>query len=295
MGELRKKMEEDMTLRGLSFATQNRYVQSVTQLVRHFKCHITNINQQSVRDYFLFLKEKTKLSPSTINVAYYGIRFFFENTLEQEWRIFNLLKPVKNRKLPVVLSAEEVNNILQHVYNPTYHMCLILIYSCGLRISEGANLKVADIDSKRMMIKVIGKGNKMRYVPLAHDLLEPLRQYWRSHRNQDVLFPGYGDGDPCKIPDGQSKPITTRSISRAFKNALSLAKIIKPATVHTLRHSYATHLLEHGVDSRIIQIILGHKNINSTAIYTHLTANLNRKFHSTLDQMIKTVRLTARS
>jgi site-specific recombinase XerD len=234
------------------------------------------------------LKEKTKLSPSTINVAYYGIRFFFENTLEQEWTIFSLLKPVKNRKLPVVLSAEEVNNILQHVYNPTYRMCLTLIYSCGLRISEGVNLKVTDIDSKRMMVKVIGKGNKMRYVPLAHDLLEPLRQYWRSHHNQDVLFPG----DWSKIPDSKPKPISTRSISRAFKSALSLAKITKPATVHTLRHSYATHLLEHGVDSRIIQIILGHKNINSTAIYTHLTANLTRKFHSTLDQMIKTVRLS---
>jgi len=285
MGELQKKMVEDMTLRGLSPATQSRYIQAVKGLSRHFKSQVICLTQDDIRKYFLVLKEQKTLSSSTINVAYYGIRFFFENTLEQKWTIFNLIKPVKNKKLPVVLSAGEVKNILHHVHNPTYRMCLTLIYSCGLRISEGANLMVTDIDSDRMMVRVLGKGNKMRYVPLPKDILGPLRLYWRSHRNPDVLFPGA----PAKIPKGKSMPITTRSIGRAFKGALPLAKITKPATVHTLRHSYATHLLEHGVDSRTIQIVLGHKNINTTSIYTHLTANLTCKFHTTIDQMMKII------
>ncbi len=195
-----------------------------------------------------------------------GIKFFFERTLQREWVTFDLVRPPKSKKLPVVLSREEVRQVLGNLKQFHYRVCLTTIYSCGLRLGEGLRLQVADIDSDRQMLHVRqGKGAKDRYVPLPATTLTLLRQQWRFHRHAQWLFPAR------QQPQTASQPMNASGVQRAFKAALVDIGIQKHATVHTLRHSYATHLLEEGVNLRVIQAYMGHKSPTTTAIYTHLT------------------------
>lgn len=263
-------MIEDMSLAGLAESTQDRYVRSVSTLARFYDRSPDRISEQEVREFFLYLKEKKKLSPRTIVPIFYGNRFLFEKTLGREWRIFGIIKPARRRNLPEVLSFEEVKRILSHVHHPVYRMCLTTIYSCGARLKEGINLQVSDIQSSRMVVRIKGKGDKIRYAPLPQRTLHLLRKYWHTQRppfNQHAcpwLFPSLKTG----------KPISAGSLGSAFRDALKKAAIDKKATIHTLRHSYATHLLEEGIDLRVIQIVLGHNSPKTTAIYTHLTPKI---------------------
>jgi site-specific recombinase XerD len=200
-----------------------------------------------------------------MTIALCAIKFFFERILGRNWTLLELVRPQREKKLPTVLSGEEVRKILGCVTQLRYRVCLALIYSCGLRVGEGTRLKVADIDSSRMMIHVHGKGAKDRYVPLPESTLELLRQYWKTHRNKELLFPAQGD----RL---QTKPITIRSVQAAFNRAIERTRINKHSSVHTLRHSWATHLLEAGVNLRLIQAWLGHSSPSTTTVYTHLTA-----------------------
>ena len=280
---LRQRMLEDMQLHGLAPGTQKKYVQGVKALARHFGCSPVKITQEQVREFFLYLKNKKKLSPHTITPIYYGIRFLYEKTLNQKWNIFDIIKPVKTKRLPVILSFKEVKQILSHIYHPIYRMCLIMIYCCGLRISEGVNLRVEDIDKSRLVVRITGKGGQMRYVPLPGLILQRLRNYWRFVRPRfprPFIFPSE------KSTSEYSQPISYRSVESAFKDALKRAGINKEATVHTLRHSYATHLLENGVNLRTIQILLGHKSPKTTAIYTHLTPHLAQVVNDAVNKMI---------
>jgi site-specific recombinase XerD len=263
-------MVEDMQLRGLSEKTQEAYVGAVRQLAGHYGKSPQHIGDEELRQYFLHLTNVKQLTPSTIRVALYGIKFLFQHTLRKEWPTLDLVRPRREKKLPVVLSVAEVHRILRIIRRPRYRACLSTIYACGLRLREGVHLQVRDIDGDRMMVHVRhGKGAKDRYVPLPVPALEMLRRYWRTHRHPEWLFPApTKSGVPLSTA---AKPMSVSGVQRAFKAALQESGIQKQASVHTLRHSYATHLLEAGVNLRVIQAYLGHSSPQTTAIYTHLT------------------------
>lgn len=270
MTSLRQRMVEDMQLRGLSEETQEAYVRAVRQLAEHYGKSPQRISDEELRQYFLHLTNVKQLSSSTIKVALYGIKFLFQHTLRKEWPTLDLVRPRREKKLPVVLSVAEVQRVLGIIRRPRYRVCLSTIYACGLRLSEGVHLQVRDIDSDRMMVHVRkGKGAKDRYVPLPVPTLEMLRRYWCTHRHPEWLFPApTRSGVPLSTA---TEPMSIDGVQRAFKAALQESGIQKKATVHTLRHSYATHLLEAGVNLRVIQSYLGHSSPKTTAIYTHLT------------------------
>jgi integrase/recombinase XerD len=267
---LRQRMIEDMQLRGLATQTQVAYVRAVRQLAEHYNKSPDCISEEELRQYLLYLKNEKRASASAFKIALCGIKFFYERTLQREWVTFDLARPVRQHKLPVVLSVEEVQRILGCLRLPRYRACLGVIYACGLRLREGVFLQVPDIDSDRMVIHVRhGKGNKERYVPLPQGTLLALRQYWVIHRNPVWLFPARPPADVS--PAAVTQPMDPSSVQRAFRIALQESGVQKAATIHTLRHSYATHLLEAGVNLRLIQAYLGHSSPASTAIYTHLT------------------------
>ena len=282
---LRQRMIEDMQLRGLSERTQELYVRAVRQLAEHYGKSPEQISEEDLRQYFLYLKNVKQYSRSTSTVALCGIKFFYEHTLRREWPMLTLIRPPRERKLPVVLSRQEVHRVLGCLRRSHYRICLSTIYSCGLRLEEGVHLQVSDIDSDRMMIRVRGKGRKERYVPLPQRTLELLREHWLTHRHPVWLFPARGQGGSL-LPSAK-RPMSRRSMQRAFQAALKEGDVQKPATVHTLRHSWATHLLEAGFNLRQIQVWLGHSSLATTAIYVHLTRNTEVQATKTIDQLME--------
>lgn len=270
MTHLRRRMIEDMQLRGFSPKTQETYLRSVRQLAEYFNRSPEGITEEDLREYFLHLKNVRRASRSTCTQALCGIKFLFEHTLKRSWTTFELVRPPREKKLPVVLSQEEVRRVLSCLKSFRHSVCLSTIYSCGLRLREGIQLQVADPDSDRMLIHVRkGKGGKDRYVPLPDRTLILLRQYWQTHHHPQWLFPAR---TPRGVPLSKaSKHISPSSMQKALRAACLASGIQKHVTVHTLRHSYATHLLEAGVNLRRIQAYLGHASLKSTSIYTHLT------------------------
>ena len=285
MTELRKRMIECLQLRGLSERTQESYVRAVRQLAEHYHKSPDLITEEELRQYFLYIKNVKHYSRSTATIALCGIKFFFERTLEKDWTTFSLVRPAPEKKLPVILSREEVRQILECIKLPRYRVCLATIYSCGLRLQEGTQLRVTDIDSARMMIHVRhGKGAKDRYVPLPERTLTLLRQYWTTHRNPLLLFPSPGHGE---VPLATSTEALHRSsVQDAFRAALKASGHHKRASVHTLRHSWATHLLEAGVNLRLIQEWLGHSSPATTSLYTHLTVKAEQLGAAAINQLM---------
>jgi integrase/recombinase XerD len=283
--ELRKRMIECLQLRGLSERTQEAYVRAVRQLSEHYHKSPALITEEELRQYFLYLKNVKHYSRNTSTVAICGIKFFFENTLNRHWALFGLVRAPREKRLPVILSREEVRQLLGCLRLPRYKVCLTTIYACGLRLQEGTNLRVADIDSARLMIHVRhGKGAKDRYVPLPERPLLLLRQYWASHRNPLLLFPSPGHGE---VPLATAtEPMHKSSLQDALGAALKESRLNKRVSVHTLRHSYATHLLEAGVNLRLIQAWLGHSSTATTNLYTHLTERATARGVQLLDQLM---------
>jgi len=288
MSVLREKMIEDMQLRGLSIRTQESYIGAMRQLVKYCHKPPDQIGEQEFREYFLYLKNVRRVSRSTCTIALCGIKFFYEYTLKREWHTFELIRPPHEKKLPVVLSVEEVGRILRCVRLEHYRVCLTTIYACGLRLLEGVHLQVKDIDSQRKMLHICqGKGGKDRYVPLPDVTLEMLRQHWREHRNPVWLFPSPEAMRAGLLGIGQvGKAMNESGVQKAFRAALRQSGIRKEATVHTLRHSYATHLLEAGVNLRVIQLYLGHASPSTTAIYTHLTSVTETQATDKINEML---------
>jgi len=285
MTELRKRMIECLQLRGLSERTQDSYVRAVRQLAEHYHKSPDLISEEELRQYFLFIKNVKHYSRNTMTIAICGVRFLYQHTLNRNWAIFGIVRPAPEKKLPVILSKKEVRQILSCLRLPRYQVCLKTIYSCGLRLQEGTNLQVADIDSARMMIHVRhGKGAKDRYVPLPERTLALLRQYWKQHHNPVLLFPAEGRDHIDLLRS--TEPMSKSSVQEAFHAALKQSRISKRASVHTLRHSWATHLLEAGVNLRLIQEWLGHSSPATTSVYTHLTAKAEQLGAQAIDQLM---------
>jgi len=263
-------MTEDLQLRGVSANTQRAYLGAVKHLAEHYHKSPDQLSEAELRGYLLYLKREKEVSKSTFTVYLCGIKFFYEHTLKREWPTLDLARSRPEKKLPVVLSIAEVGRILGCVRKLRYRVCLSTIYACGLRISEGVCLRVADVDRERMSLCVRNsKGNKDRYIPLPERTLAMLRGYWRRHQHAEWIFPVAYRNEP--IPPTAQTYMGMTSVGLAFRMALQESGVKKSATVHTLRHSFATHLLEAGVSLRVIQAYLGHSSPRTTAIYTHLT------------------------
>jgi integrase/recombinase XerD len=270
MTPLRKRMIEDLQLKGYSHQTQKRYLCAVQSLATHYRKSPADITEPELRGYFLYLAEDKRCARGTLKATLAGIKFCFATTLGRPWPVLGLIRARRESKLPVVLSQAEVRAIINCVRLPVYRVCLTTIYSCGLRISEGVALQVSDVDSQRMVLRVRGKGNKDRQVPLSQATLDSLRRFWKLHRSRPWLFPVQMQHHRAL----QEGPIAADTLREAFCRARQQSGVKKMPTVHSLRHSYATHLLEAGVQLRVIQEILGHRNANTTAIYTHLTTEV---------------------
>ncbi len=273
MTPLRQRMIEDLKLRGYADATVCAYTQAVAQLARFFNESPDQLTEEQVRDYLVHLATVKTVARATHTIALCGIKFFYEQTLARRWTVLNVARPKKEKKLPIVLGRDEVWKILSCVRIPVYRICLITIYSCGLRLMEGAHLQVPHVDGARKMLHVTGKGAKDRCVPLPDVTLELLREHWLTHHQPICLFPA--TRQPTQ-PGSETdvRPISRDSLQKAFKRALKQSGVHKRAHVHTLRHSYATYLLEAGVQLQLIQEYLGHSSPRTTAIYTHLTRKI---------------------
>ena len=287
MTPLRQRMIQDMQLRGFSARTQECYAAAVRQLAEHYHTSPDQLTEEHLRQYFLYLANQKKVARATATIALCGIKFFYEQTLHRQWPTLKLIRPPREKKLPVVLSREEVRRALGAVRIPVYRACLTTIYAGGLRLLEGSHLQVPDIDSDRMLLHIHGKGKKDRYVPLPQPTLEMLRAFWRTHRSPLWLFPAPTRHGLKHSLTHNGGPVTRSSLQSAFRRALKHCGIVKRAHIHTLRHSYATHLLEAGVNLRIIQENLGHGSARTTQIYTHLTCEVRATLTDPLNQLMQ--------
>ena len=223
-------MIEDMQLHGFAIRTQEAYLSAVRQLAKHYRKAADQINEEELRQYFLFLKNEKHAARATCTLALCGIKFFYERTLGRDWKTFEFLRPPKEKKLPRVLSVGEVGRVLGCVHGSRYRVCLSTIYACGLRLLEGVRLQVKEIDGERQVLHICqGKGGKDRYVPLASACLKLLRQHWLTHRNSTWLFPS-----PF---EETHQPRNASGVQRACRAAVQERGVHKEATLHTLRHS----------------------------------------------------------
>jgi len=286
---LRQRMIEDLQLHGLAAKTQDAYVRAVRQLAEHYGKAPDRITEEELRQYFLYLQNERHVSASSFTIALCGLKFFYQQTLQREWATLDLVRPAREQKLPVVLSTAEVGRILACLRQPRYQVCLGTIYACGLRVQEGVHLQVHDIDGDRKLLHVRHpKGGQERYVPVPSHTLERLRQHWASHRDPLWLFPAGWQSAGTRHSTATG-PMSVSGVQRAFQAALLASGVQKLATVHTLRHSYATHLLEAGVNLRIIQAYLGHRSPQTTALYTHLTQPAERLATDAIDRVMAEV------
>ncbi len=277
MGKLHDRMDRELRIRGYAENTRKSYIGNMRCFVRFFMRPPDELTAEDVKQYQLFLTKDKRVSWSTFNVHVCAIRFFYREVLRVEWDVKQIPYQRSGRRLPVVLSCEEVRALLDTTTNLKHRALLMILYSAGLRTGEAIHLRPVDIDSGRMMIRVDqGKGRKDRYVMLSEKLLVTLRRYWREYQPALWLFPGQ---DP-------SCPLTRGSLEKLFTRAKKKAGIQKPVTPHSLRHSFATHLLERGVNIRVIQRLLGHRSLRSTEIYTHVAESYVRDTRSPLDDLL---------
>jgi integrase len=281
------KSIEALQLAGMSESTQLCYTRSVRLLVDYCGKAPDLIDEDELQDYFLHRINETKWSPGTMKICYSGIKFFFANVLKREWHLFKILRAQPERSLPCVLTKAEIDGILKHVRTFHNRVYLTTVYSCGLRLQEGLHLQVSDIDGERRMVHVHrGKGAKDRYVPLPDETYLLLRNYWVTHRNPVLIFPALGRGG--KGGATAKGPMAKDSVQGAMRKARIEAGIKKRrVTIHTLRHSYATHLLEAGVNLRVIQKYLGHSQLETTMMYLHLTKKGNEDAANIVNEIMR--------
>ena len=275
-----------LQLAGMSQRTQECYTRSVRMLVDFYGTTPDQISELQLQDYFLHRKNVDQWSAATMRICYSGIKFFFVNVLKRDWHTLELVHAKREQRLPTVLSIPEVRSILNTVRTPQNKAYLTAVYSCGLRLHEALHLQVGDIDSDRMRIHVHrGKGAKDRYVPLPEATLDILRSYWKLHRNPVWIFPRLGRSG--KEGPNATGPMNKSSVQGALRRVLKQLNFKKRISIHTLRHSYATHLLESGVNLRRIQQYLGHNSFNTTMVYLHLTTQGHERAYQIINELMK--------
>ncbi len=277
MTELRQKMIRAMELRNLSDNTQRRYLDAVTGLAKHYHQSPDQLTKEMIEDYLLYLKNDKGNAPNSCASTLSGLRFFYKRVAEQKISIdYSLARKVQ--KLPTVLPQEDIENIINATDNLKHRLILMTTYSAGLRASEVIALKPENIDSKRMLIKVRGKGDKDRYTLLAKKLLPELRHYYKKFQPKTYLF-------PSSYKHKKHQPLSYGSVHSIYEKTRKKAGVKNGAGIHTMRHSFATHLLEAGYDIRKIQVLMGHRRLSTTMIYLHVSRQTLSKIPSPLDLM----------
>ncbi|MCL5021036.1 MAG: site-specific integrase [Bacteroidetes bacterium] len=272
-------LRRELKLRNYSYKTFKAYRSHLREFTKYISPkHPRDLNEQDVRDYLLHLIQDKKLTAGTIGQVISAIRFLYVELYKRPFAIAGIPRPLKEQKLPVILSLDEVRRIFAGLGNKKHRIMLMLVYSAGLRVGEVVRLKPENIDSDRMMIHIRGgKGKKDRYTILSGVVLEGLRDYWRAYRPERWLFEGQEKG----------KPYTVRSAERVFEKAVKKAGVSKCVSIHSLRHAFATHLLEQGTDIRFIQELLGHSRVRTTEIYLHVSKKDLGQIRSPIDIMMQ--------
>ena len=274
MTPLRQRMIEDLTIRNYSPRTIDIYVDRLAKFAQYFGQSPDRLGPAHIREFQLFLVETKKASWSQYNQSVCALRFFYRVCLGKTWMIEHIPFPKQPRRLPVVLSREEVQRLFEAVSNVKHRTILMTLYATGLRVSEALALQIADIDRQRMLLRVRqGKGRKDRYVPLSQTLLDELRRYWRFYRPPSWLFPSTDAG----------RALTAGTVQKACNKAARKAGLSKRVTPHTLRHSFATHHLEAGTNLKTIQVLLGHRHLNTTSLYLHVAVQALGQRRDALD------------
>jgi site-specific recombinase XerD len=276
MGKFRDLMDEELRIRGYAPNTRQAYLRAVRDFVRHFMRPPDQLTLDDIRRYQLHLTQDRHASWTHFNQIVAALRFFYGEVLKQDWNIRRIPYRRTGRKLPVILSPEEVAGLFHATTNLKHRALLMTMYSGGLRVGEVTHLRVRDIDSQRMVIRIEqGKGRKDRYVMLSPYLVSVLREYWKAFRPTDVLFASPKSG----------RPLSREAVNDAFHRARRRARIRKPAVPYSLRHAYATHLLEGGTNLRVIQTLLGHRSVRTTQLYTHVAGSYLHDTQSPLDRL----------
>jgi site-specific recombinase XerD len=276
MDTLREKMLAELQLRGITLRTQTAYLREIAKLENYFNRSPEELGEEEVKEYLVHMLEDRGLSSGTYKYYAAGIKFLYRTTLNRGEVVEKIKYPKAKIKLPVVLDLSEVRTMLSVMENLKHRAVLTITYSAGLRVSETAHLKVTDIDSKRMMVRVRqGKGGKDRYTILSKTTLECLREYWRAYRPKDWLFEGQKEGSH----------ICYTSLRNIFVEAKERAGITKPVGPHSLRHAFATHLIEAGTSLHHVQLLLGHKSPKTTTVYLHVSKMNLAQVSSPLDSI----------
>jgi len=275
MGKLHDRMQEDLLLKAYSPHTQRAYLCCAGHFANHYLRSPEEMGEQEIRGFLLHLVRDRKASPATLGMYVNALKFLYTITLKRPEAVKGISHPKRPKTLPVILSPEEVLRVLAAISSVKYKAIIATAYAAGLRISEVCGLRLADIDSQRMRIHVrSGKGKKDRSVMLGESLLALLRQYYQKVRPQgEYLFPG----------QKPQRPLSTTAVRQVLRKVIRETGLAKRVTMHTLRHCFATHLLEAGTDTRILQVLLGHSSIRTTLRYTHITDRLVQKLASPLD------------
>ncbi len=278
---LRQRMIRDMELAGLTRGTQQCYVGVVVALQRHTGTRPDRLTEEQVYQYVLWLRDEKGVAKGTFQPHWYGIKFFYYRTLGVDWPLFTRKKvrQPRRQRLPQAIAWDDGRRLIAQIRKPGYRLCYSFMLGLGLRISDAINLSVQAIDSKNMIVRVIGKGNKERILPLPPTLLQALRAYWPSHGNPRLLFPNRTG----------TAPFSEKSLRYAFNDARNRLGISNRITPHSMRHGFATHLLEQGTDIRIVQMFLGHASLASTEIYIHMTVPMRDDLRLRLDGMFDDV------
>ncbi|MFC1763546.1 tyrosine-type recombinase/integrase [Planctomycetota bacterium] len=274
---LRQRFLRDMELAGLAGNTQRAYIHAIEKLQNHYRIRPDKLSEKQVQQYIFWLRDDKQVARGTFQAHWYGIKFFYYRCLNVDWPLFThkKVRHPRRRRLPVPIAWNDGHRLIGAIRKPGYRLCCSFMLTLGLRIGDVLALTVESIDSTKMMVSVIGKGNKERMLPLPETLLIALRRFWLTHRHPHWLFPNRKG----------TAPLCERSLRNAFNEARDSLGINKKITPHSLRHGFATHLLENGVDIRIVQMLLGHASLSSTQIYTHLTEPMRDNLRQQLNSM----------
>ncbi len=286
--ELRQRLSDDLHLTGKAKRTHDGYIRAVRQLSDFAQCSPDKVTQTQVRQFFLHLKNDRQFAYGSLRVALSGVKFFFTFTCKRDWEIFAMLKLQTAKTLPVVLTVEQVHRIMDATKTDRLFVFFWTVYTMGLRLNEALSLQVGDIDAARGFVHIHrGKGAKDRYLPLPLSTLKLLRGYWTTHRHPSLLFPGDGRGHTLAkggISTAEN-PMSEKTVQEAISQITGAMKLGKRVTLHTLRHCYATHLLEAGVGLKALQKLMGHSSLQSTMIYLHLTETAEANSREVINTM----------